>query len=187
MLLLSRFNRVWLCVTPQIAAHQALQSLGFFRQEYWNGLPFPYPMHESEEWKWSRSVGPNSLRPHGLQPTRLLHSWNFPGKSTGVGCHSLDVNNYLKSNYNIILTFWKLRIIPNIIKYLVSVQRFLSHNFFLPICSNQDWNSHTFWLTGTSLKFLWICKFPSTSSFFFFLNSVFVGKTGCLSWNFPLV
>ena len=28
-------------------------------------------------------------RPHGLQPTRLLHSWNFPGKSTGVGCHCL--------------------------------------------------------------------------------------------------
>ena len=22
-----------------------------------------------------------SLQPHGLQPTRLLHQWNFPGKS----------------------------------------------------------------------------------------------------------
>ena len=29
----------------------------------------------------------NSLRPHGLQPTRLLRPWDFPGKSTGVGCH----------------------------------------------------------------------------------------------------
>ena len=29
----------------------------------------------------------NSLRLHGLQPTRLLCSWNFPGKNTGVGCH----------------------------------------------------------------------------------------------------
>ena len=28
-------------------------------------------------------------RPHGLQPTRLLHPWEFPGKSTGVGCHCL--------------------------------------------------------------------------------------------------
>ena len=28
-------------------------------------------------------------RPHGLQPTRLLHPWDFPGKSTGVGCHCL--------------------------------------------------------------------------------------------------
>ena len=30
----------------------------------------------------------NSSRLHGLQPTRLLHPWDFPGKSTGVGCHS---------------------------------------------------------------------------------------------------
>ena len=28
-------------------------------------------------------------RPHGLQPTRLLCPWDFPGKSTGVGCHRL--------------------------------------------------------------------------------------------------
>ena len=31
----------------------------------------------------------DSSRPHGLQPTRLLHPWDFPGKSTGVGCHRL--------------------------------------------------------------------------------------------------
>ena len=31
----------------------------------------------------------DSQRPHGLQPTRLLHPWDFPGKSTGVGCHCL--------------------------------------------------------------------------------------------------
>ena len=30
-----------------------------------------------------------SSLPHGLQPTRLLHPWDFPGKSTGVGCHCL--------------------------------------------------------------------------------------------------
>ena len=24
-----------------------------------------------------------------LQPMRLLHPWDFPGKSTGVGCHCL--------------------------------------------------------------------------------------------------
>ena len=31
-------------------------SLGFSRQEHWSGLPFPFPMHESEKGKWSRSV-----------------------------------------------------------------------------------------------------------------------------------
>ena len=29
----------------------------------------------------------NSLWPHGLYPTRLLCSWHFPGKNSGVGCH----------------------------------------------------------------------------------------------------
>ena len=48
LLLLSRFSRVQLCVTPETAAHQALPSLGFSRQEHWSGLPFPSPMHESE-------------------------------------------------------------------------------------------------------------------------------------------
>ena len=31
----------------------------------------------------------NSVRPHGLQPTRLLRPWDSPGKNTGVGCHFL--------------------------------------------------------------------------------------------------
>ena len=89
LLLLSHFSRVWLCAVPWMAAHQAPSSLGFSRQEQWSGLPFPSTMHESEKWKWSRSVVSDSSRPHGLQPTRLLHSWDFPGKSTGVGCHCL--------------------------------------------------------------------------------------------------
>ena len=38
--------------------------------------------------KGSRSVS-DPLRPHGLQPTRLLRPWDFPGKSTRVGCHCL--------------------------------------------------------------------------------------------------
>ena len=46
-----------------------------------------FSTHESKKWKGSRSVGSNSSRPHGLQPTSLLHPWDFPGKSTGVGCH----------------------------------------------------------------------------------------------------
>ena len=31
----------------------------------------------------------DSSRPHGLQPTRLFRPWDFPVKSTGVGCHCL--------------------------------------------------------------------------------------------------
>ena len=87
LLLLGRFNCVQLCAVPLTAAHQAPRSLGFSRQEHWSGLPFSSPIHESEKWKWSCSVVSDSSWPHGLQPTRLLCPWDFPGKSTGVGCH----------------------------------------------------------------------------------------------------
>ena len=72
-----------------MAAHQAPPSLGFSRQRHWSGLPSPSPMHESEKWNWSHWVVSNFQRPHGLQPTRLLHPWDFPGKSARVGCHCL--------------------------------------------------------------------------------------------------
>ena len=34
---------VRLFVTPWTVAHQAPQSMGFSRHEYWSGLPFPSP------------------------------------------------------------------------------------------------------------------------------------------------
>ena len=103
LLLLSRFSRVRLCVT---AAYQAPPSLGFSRQEHWSGLPFPSPVHECEKWKWSHSVLSDSWRPHGLQPSRLLHPWEFPGKSTGVGCHCLLRYLYLKTSKKLTIMFW---------------------------------------------------------------------------------
>ena len=49
LLLLSRFSHVLLFATPWTIACQASTSLGFSRQEYWSGLPVPFPMHESEK------------------------------------------------------------------------------------------------------------------------------------------
>ena len=40
---LSPFSHVQLLVTPWTVAHQAPLSMGFSRQEYWSGLPFPTP------------------------------------------------------------------------------------------------------------------------------------------------
>ena len=65
--------------SPQVAP-----SLGFSRQEYWNGLHF---LLQCMKVKSESEVAQS--RPHELQPTRLLHPWDFPGKSTGVGCHCL--------------------------------------------------------------------------------------------------
>ena len=110
LLLLSHFSRVQLCATPEMAAHQAPLSLGFSRQGHWSGWPFPSPMHESEKWKWSLSVVSDSLRPHGLQPTRLLCPWDFPGKSNGVGCHCLlriRTQSYsIRTHLNYLILTW---------------------------------------------------------------------------------
>ena len=40
---LSHFSRVCLSVTPRTAALQAPLSMGFSREGYWGGLPFPPP------------------------------------------------------------------------------------------------------------------------------------------------
>ena len=55
----------------------------------WRWECFLALMRKSESECVSRSVLSDSLRPHGLQPSRLLCLRNSPGKSTGVGCHSL--------------------------------------------------------------------------------------------------
>ena len=60
------------------------------------------------KWKWSHSVMSNSLPPHGLQPTRLLHPWDFPGKRTGVGCHRLLLIRSLKTyQYDVCVYIFK--------------------------------------------------------------------------------
>ena len=48
----SRVSRVWLFVTPRTVAQQAPLSMGFSRQEYWNGLPFPSPGNLPRDWTW---------------------------------------------------------------------------------------------------------------------------------------
>ena len=68
-LLLSHLSRVRPCTTA---------SLEFSRQEHWSGLPFPSPVQKSESEVAQSWPTP---RPHGLQPTRLLRPWDFPGKS----------------------------------------------------------------------------------------------------------
>ena len=39
------FSHVWLFATPWTVARQVLLPMGFPRQEYWSGMPFPSPGH----------------------------------------------------------------------------------------------------------------------------------------------
>ena len=59
VVLLSCFSRVQLSVTPWTVARQAPLSMGFPRQEYWRGLPFPPPGDLLDTWiKPESSVSP---------------------------------------------------------------------------------------------------------------------------------
>ena len=59
------------------------------------------------EVKWSLSVASDSLRPHELQPTRLLCPWDSSGKSTGVGCHFLLQGIFLTQGSNLGLPHYR--------------------------------------------------------------------------------
>ena len=102
-------------------------SLGFSRQEHWSRLPFPSPMQESEKWKWSRSVMSDPQRLHGLQPSRLLRPWGFPGKSTGVGCHCLL---WWKAHFTIFVSFFFFWCGP----FLKSLLNLLQYCFCFMFC-----------------------------------------------------
>ena len=52
------------------------------------------------------SVVSDSLQPQGLKTTRLLCPWNFPGKSTGVGCHLLLQGIFPTQGSNLSLLHW---------------------------------------------------------------------------------
>ena len=62
-------------------------------------------------------------RPHGLQPTRLLRPWDFPGKSTGVGCHCL-------------LRYMCICASKNIYIHIQAICRLHSSNMQTPVCAN---------------------------------------------------
>ena len=47
-----------------------------------------------------------TLRPYGLQPSRLLCPWDFPNKHTGAGCHFLLQEILLTQRSNLGLLHW---------------------------------------------------------------------------------
>ena len=74
---------------PIDGSPQAPPSLGFPKARILEWVAISFPNAWKWKVKWSCSVMSDSSRPHGLQPTRLSRPWDFPAKSTGVGCHCL--------------------------------------------------------------------------------------------------
>ena len=74
----------------------------------------------SHAWKWKVKVKSLScvrllVTPWTIQPTRLLCPWDFPGKSTGVGCYclllffipSLTLMSFVSSWFIFLIYYWK--------------------------------------------------------------------------------
>ena len=97
---------VQLSETPRTVAHQAPLSMGFFRQEYWRGLPFPSPGDLSHPWiepaspaltggfftteppgkppvvgKWMLIFGEKRACPRVKNVLSLLTTFEFPDQS----------------------------------------------------------------------------------------------------------
>ena len=60
------------CVIPWTATHQAPLSMGFFRHEYWSGLPCPSPTLSQEVF-----TNQHSSSPCIKQQTQLLHIYQI--------------------------------------------------------------------------------------------------------------
>ena len=104
----------------------------------------------------------DSERSHGLQPTKLLHPWDFPGKNTGVGCHCLLHQCAVTLKY-IIVQAWRA---------LLSFR----HKYLI-ICSHLQVDIHSqLKLNLVQIKFM-----MNYSNLFFYLCSI-LNPWSC---NFP--
>ena len=61
---------------------------------------------------WFSSTVSNSLLLHGLQPTRFLFPWNFPGKNTRVACHALCQGIFPTQGSKLCLLHWQAGSLP---------------------------------------------------------------------------
>ena len=67
----------WLFATPWTVAHQAPPSMGFSRQEYWRGFPFPSPGDIPNPW-----IEPESPLSPALQVDLLSHQGSLNSERT---------------------------------------------------------------------------------------------------------
>ena len=67
-------RRVQLFVTPWTVAYKAPPSMGFSRQEYWSGLPFPSPGDLPDPWIEPRSPALQADALTSEPPGKNVHS-----------------------------------------------------------------------------------------------------------------
>ena len=97
----------WLATSKEISSNRECRHwtacLGGWRG---HELPTLRPRRAKSAWV-SHRVMCNSLRPCGLQHTRLLCPWEFPGKYTGVDCCFLLPGIFPSQGLNVHLLHWQ--------------------------------------------------------------------------------
>ena len=114
----------------------------------------------SNAWKWSRSVVSDPQWPHGLQPSRLLHPWDFPGRSTGVECHCLL---HLGSRCSLFLWHY------NRVYQYFSTSKSLLTGISIKDAHNSSRFQCDFWIIREKIK-LWSVQFHCWQSTLFSLS-----------------
>ena len=116
----------------------------------------------------SCSVMSDSLWPHGLQPTRLLCSWDSPGKNTGLPCPppgDLPSPGIKSQSHDLHLLHWQASSLPlappemSNISYVYSTNIYWTTLYIKPCAEvwwssgkrdtwSSLWNLHPRWKTG---------------------------------------
>ena len=83
----------------------------------------------------AQSVISDSWRSYGLQPSRFLCPWDFPGKNTGVGCHFLLQGIFLTQGLNQHLLHWQKESLSLCHLGIPAYQLYISSKYFVSGCS----------------------------------------------------
>ena len=118
LLLLSRFSRVRLCVTPQMAAHQAPQSLGFSRQEHWSGLPFPSPISYYSQLKILQILTP--LRIKSKMASIVFHDFQACANLFNLILHHSPLCSFKTQLFSVFPIFLALYLFRTLIHAILS-------------------------------------------------------------------
>ena len=83
--------------TPWTVTHQAPLSMGFYRQEYWSGLPFPTPegLSNLNSPQALRIIASASVQGHTVEQLCFLIRISSPGQRRAPGKQGVGVSSPL--------------------------------------------------------------------------------------------
>ena len=135
--LVAHISCIWLFATPWTVAHQSSLPMGFSRQEYWSGLPFPSPGDLSNPGIKSESP---TLQADSLQ-SEPPGKPKYPLQAKINSSENIELGNFRDafslSSYLALWSLWYLRSVLN--------EKFGSVYFFLLLNVSFVWRS---WFIG---------------------------------------